>query len=172
MERDKLTTYRGFDYRTARCFRSSALTYKRPFCWALRCLSIPLLIMPGLGTVKIKRRAVDRLRNISSQEALILLRALFSLLASVTVLSVQGPPSVRAVQLKSAVSYVLIQNLANAQWLQAFLPLRVASLALPAFLATVANTLCLLADCSSCSPDCCSSLQAYLSDWSARFGTS
>ena len=74
-----------------------------------------------------------------------MLRALFSLLASVTVLSVQGPPSVRAVQLRSAVSYVLIQNLANAQWLQAFLPLRVASLALPAFLATVANTLCLQA---------------------------
>ena len=52
--------------------------------------------------------------------------------------------------------------------------LGVASLALPAFLASAANTLSLqaliLTDCSGSSPDC-HFLQAYLSDWSVRFGT-
>ena len=51
---------------------------------------------------------------------------------------------------------------------------RVASLALPAFLASAASTLSLqaliLTDCSG-SPEC-HFLHAYLLDWSARFGTS
>ena len=51
---------------------------------------------------------------------------------------------------------------------------RIASLALPAFLASAASTLSLqaliLAGCSCSIPDC-HFLQAYLSVWSARFGT-
>jgi len=69
----------------------------------------------------------------------------------------------------------------DSQWLQASLPVkdggpgdrRVASLALPAFLASAASTLSLqaliLTDGSG-SPEC-HFLQAYLLDWSAQFGT-
>ena len=84
-------------------------------------------------------------------------------------------------QLKSAICQITNSNLSDVQWLQASLPVRegglgvrrVASLALPAFLASAASTQSLqatiLANCSGNIPEY-TFLEAYLSDWSALFG--
>jgi len=84
-------------------------------------------------------------------------------------------------QLKSAICQITNSNLSDVQWLQASLPVRegglgarrVASLALPAFLASAASTQSLqatiLANCSGNIPEY-TFLKAYLSDWSALFG--
>ena len=86
-------------------------------------------------------------------------------------------------QLRSAVCHITNFRLSDGQWLQASLSVkdsvlsgvrRVASLAFPAFLASAASTLSfqasILTGCSGSIPDC-HFLQAYLLDWSARFGT-
>ena len=125
--------------------------------------------------------------NISFQEALILLRASFSAPRVLHLLRCSPSKDHPALelfdsQLKSAVCHITNSRLSDGQWLQAYLPVkegglgvrRVTSLALPAFLASAASTLSLqasiLTGCSVSIPDC-HFLQAYLLDWSARFGT-
>jgi len=99
-------------------------------------------------------------------------------------LSVQGSSGARDVRqsMRSAVCHITNSRLSDGQWLQASLPVRegglgvgrVASLALPTFLASAASTLSLqasiLTGSSGSIPDC-HFLQAYLLDLSARFGT-
>ena len=152
-------------------------------------LGAPLFVGPALDSAWSQRcddlrRAVDRLSNISSQETLILLRASFSAPRVLHLLRCSPSKDRPALemfdsQLRSAVCHITNSRLSDSQWLQALKDgglevRRVASLALPAFLASAASTLSLqaliLTDCSG-SPEC-HFLQAYLLDWSARFGTS
>jgi len=155
-------------------------------------LGAPLFVGPALDSAWSQRcddltRAVDRLSNISYQETLILLRASFSAPTVLHLLRCSPSKDHPALemfdsQLRSVVCHITNSRLSDSQWLQASLPVkdgslgvrRVASLALPAFLASAASILSLqaliLTDCSG-SPEC-HFLQAYMLDWSARFGTS
>jgi hypothetical protein len=139
--------------------------------WAKRCADLS--------------RAVERLRSIGSQDALILLRASF------------GAPKVQhllrccpsfchpALQtfdnlLRSAVQQITNSDLSDSQWIQASLPIkdgglgirRVSSLARSAFLASAASTLSLQ---TLILEDCCVSedthLREYLDSWSLEFGS-
>ena len=129
-------------------------------------------------------RAVERLKCIGSQDALILLRSSFSAPRVQHLLrcspSVDHPALLEFDELlRSAVSLISNSVLSDDQWLQASLPIkdgglgirRVSSLATPAFLASAASTLPLqsriLAACTYTSD---SVLQTNLSSWSLAFG--
>ena len=99
-------------------------------------------------------RARDRLSLVSSQDALSLLRASFSAPKVQHLLRCSPSTDLRWLDkfddlLKSSVSSITNNALSETQWLQATLPIkdgglgirRVASLALPAFLASAASTL-------------------------------
>jgi len=99
-------------------------------------------------------RAVDRLATLGSQDALILLRSSFSVPKVLHLLccspSVSHPSLGRFDSLlRSAIERITNSDLSDTQWLQASLPVRngglgvrhVASLALPAFVASAASTL-------------------------------
>lgn len=129
-------------------------------------------------------RAVDRLATLGSQDALILLRSSFSAPKVLHLLrcspSVSHPSLDRFDSLlRSAIERITNSDLSDTQWLQASLPVRdgglgvrrVASLALPAFVASAASTLplqdAILMNCA-CSNN--SAFQNYLSLWSSAFG--
>ena len=100
-------------------------------------------------------RTVERLSDIGCQDALILLRSSFS--APNVLHLLRSVPSVSHAALQTF-HYLLTDsvqpNLSDIQWLQASLPVkdgglgvrRVASLAIPAFLASAASTLSIQAD--------------------------
>ena len=129
-------------------------------------------------------RAVDRLKLISSQDALILLRASFS--APRVQHLLRCSPSVDHADLitfdsslRSALCHITNTDVTDTQWLQASLPIkagglgvrRVASLALPAYLASAASTLCLQETILSrrqCPLD--SLVESYRATWSAKYG--
>jgi len=129
-------------------------------------------------------RAAERLSEIGSQDALVLLRSSFSAPKVLHLLRCAPSVSHSALQtfdslLRDSVQRITNSNLSDIQWLQASLPVkdgglgvrRVSSLAIPAFLASAASTLSLQADIlSGCT--CCddSYFQAYLSLWSSNFG--
>jgi len=113
-------------------------------------------------------RAVERLKLIASQDALILLKASFS---APRVQHLLCSPSVGHAALgifdellRTALGYLTNCDLSDSEWIQATLPVRdgglgvsrVSTLALPAFLASAASTLCLqdeiLFECQ-CQPD-------------------
>ena len=129
--------------------------------------------------------AIKRLSQLGSHDALLLLRSSFSTPKVLHLL--RCSPSVAHSSLarfdsllRSAIQGITNSDLSGIQWLQASLPVkdgglgvrRVSSLALPAFLASLASTLSLqadiLADCA-CSDN--NSLQSYLSNWLSAFGT-
>jgi len=130
-------------------------------------------------------RAVDRLSLIGSQDALILLRASFS--APRVQHLLRCSPSVDNAALstfddllRSALNRISNSNLSDTQWLQATLPIkegglgvrRVASLALPAFLASAASTLTLQA--SILSSHACPAdffFETFGACWSATHGS-
>ena len=129
-------------------------------------------------------RAVDRLRLIGAQEALILLRASFSTPKVMHLLRCSPShlnPSLEAFDklLRSAIEHITNSSLSDIQWLQASLPIRdgglgvrrVSSLALPAFLASAAGTLPLqdtiLMDCQASE---CRLFQGYCQSWVSSFG--
>jgi len=98
--------------------------------------------------------AVDRLVLVSSQDALILLRASFSAPRVQHLLRCSPSVNNSSLQifddlLRSAVSCIMNSALSDIQWLQASLPIKeggmgvrtVTSLAVPAFLASAAGTL-------------------------------
>jgi hypothetical protein len=129
-------------------------------------------------------RAVERLQKIGAQDALILLRASFSAPRVQYLMrcspSVDHPALIEFDnQLRSAVRRITNSDLSDDQWLQASLPIklgglgirRVASLALPAFLASAASTL-LLQDAILSQLPCLSDtfLVSSLSTWSAVNG--
>ena len=130
-------------------------------------------------------RAVDRLASICAQDALILLRASFSAPRVQHLLRCSPSNNNPALQifddlLRSAVGRITNSALSDIQWLQASMPIkqgglgvrRVTSLAIPAFLASAAGTRPLqelILEPYHCPTD--SSLDSYLSDWSAAFGT-
>jgi len=128
-------------------------------------------------------RAVNRLRLIGAQDALILLRSSFS--APKVLHLLRCSPSVSHPlhqsfdsQLKAAIDSITNSAPSDIKWIQSSLPVkdgglgirRVSSLALPAFLASAASTLHLqeniLSGCA-CSD---SVLRSYLSEWSSGFG--
>ena len=130
-------------------------------------------------------RAVDRLRLINSQDALVLLRASFS--APRVQHLLRCSPSVDNAALiifddllRSALNRLTNSNLTDTQWLQATLPIkegglgvrRVSSLALPAFLASAASTLSLQASILSNHP-CPSDFfsETFQARWSASYGS-
>jgi hypothetical protein len=155
-------------------------------------LGAPLFEGPALDQAWLRccgdlSRAVERLKLIGSQEALTLLRASFS--APRVMHLMRCSPSwehpglqIFDDQLRSAISHITNSDLSDIQWLQASLPVRdgglgvrrVASLALPAFIASAASTLPLqaniLSDCI-CSAVECRYLKDSLSVWSAIFGS-
>ena len=129
-------------------------------------------------------RAVKRLRQLGSHDALILLRSSFSAPKVLHLLRCSPSVSHSALEhfdslLRSAIQGITNSDLSDIQWLQASLPVRdgglgvrrVSSLALPAFLASAASTLSLqddiLAGCS-CSDNVF--LQTCLTDWASDFG--
>ena len=129
-------------------------------------------------------RAADRLREINSQDALILLRSSFSAPKVLHLLrcspSVSHPSLTRFdALLRSTVKQITNSDLSDIQWTQASLPVRdgglgirrVSSLALPAFVASAASTLSLqddiLAGCVKSDSDF---LTSCLSVWSDKFG--
>lgn len=110
--------------------------------WASRCAELS--------------RAIDRLKSLGAQDALILLRASFSAPRVQHLMRCSPSGDNPALEefdklLRSAVSHLTNCNLTDAQWLQASLPIkmgglgvrRVSSLALPAYLASAAGTLSL-----------------------------
>jgi hypothetical protein len=138
--------------------------------WAVRCDDLS--------------RAVERLSQINSQDALILLRASFGMPRVQYLLrcSPSGDhPSLQLFDklLREAVSRITNSVLSDTQWLRASLPVkdgglgvrRIASLALPAYLASAACTISLqesiLSEVSSL-PD--PFFEAYLATWSATTG--
>ena len=130
-------------------------------------------------------RAVDRLALIDSQAALILLRASFSAPKVMHLLRCapsKDHPSLDSFDglLRLAIQRITNSDLSDNQWLQASLPVRdgglgirrVSSLALPAFLASAASTLCLQDAILSKSQGSNNTyLQTYLSVWSSLYGT-
>ena len=153
-------------------------------------LGAPLTQGPALDQAWSERcsdltRAVERLKLIASQDALILLRASFS--APRVQHLLRCSPSVGHAALgsfdellRTALSYLTNCDLSDSDWNQASLPVRdgglgvrrVTTLALPAFLASAASTLCLqeeiLFDCH-CQPDD-PLVDSYVTLWSASFG--
>ena len=182
----EVITHRGFNVQS-----STLCSFQRVEVEETVLLGAPLFVSPARDSAWSQRcddlrRAVGRLSNISSQEALILLRASFSAPRVLHLLRCSPSKAHPALemfdsQLRSAVCHITNSRLSGSQWLQASLHVkegglgvrRVASFALPAFLASAASTLSLqaliLTDCTD-SPEC-HFLQAYLSDWSTRFGT-
>lgn len=152
-------------------------------------LGAPLFPGPVLDSFWSERcadlsRAVDRLGLICSQDALILLRASFS--APRVQHLLRCSPSVDNAALatfddllRSALNRITNSDLTDMQWLQATLPIkegglgvrRVASLALPAFLASAASTQPLQASILLSHP--CPSdffFDTYQARWSAAHG--
>ena len=130
-------------------------------------------------------RAVERLKLIASQDALILLKASFSAPRVQHLLRCSLSVGHAALDifdelLRTALGYLTNCDLSDSEWIQATLPVRdgglgvrrVSMLALPAFLASAASTLCLqdeiLFECQ-CQPDD-PLVASYLSLWSASFG--
>ena len=129
-------------------------------------------------------RAVERLNLVSAQDALILLRSSFSAPKVLHLLRCSPSRSHPSLQhfdllIRMAVQRITNSDLSDIQWLQASLPVkdgglgvrRVSSLAIPAFLASAASTLCLQDDIlsgSTCSDS--QHLQSYLTAWSTAFG--
>jgi hypothetical protein len=130
-------------------------------------------------------RAVDRLCLIESQDALILLRASFSAPRVQHLLRCSpcvDHPSLATFDtiLRSALDRITNVKVSDTQWIQATMPIkdgglgirRVASLALPAYLASAASTLSLQEDilrASTTSPD--QLLKTYEASWTATHGT-
>jgi len=131
-------------------------------------------------------RAVERLSLVGSQDALILLRASFSAPRVQHLLRCSPSADHAALAtfddlLRSALSHITNSDLSEAQWLQASLPIkdgglgvrRVASLALPAFLASAAGTVSLqdaILARFACPTD--SFFDTFQQTWSSTFGTS
>ena len=129
-------------------------------------------------------RAVKRLRQLGSHDALILLRSSFSAPRVLNLLRCSPSVSHSALDrfdslLRSAVQSITNSDLSDIQWLQASLPVRdgglgvrrVSSLALPAFLASAGSTLSLQVDIlAGCTCSDSDYLQSYLSDWASAFG--
>ena len=129
-------------------------------------------------------RAVERLSSIASQDALILLRASFSAPRVLHLLrcspSVSHPSLERFdALLKQPIQRITNSVLSDLQWIQASLPVRdgglgvrrVSSLALPAFLASVASTLSLQDEIlTECAHSNSNFLQSCLADWTAKLG--
>jgi hypothetical protein len=130
------------------------------------------------------RRAIERLALLDSHDALVLLRSCFSAPKMTYLLRCSpcfGHPELVAfdVLLKDGLSRITNTDLNEVHWLQASLPVRVgglgvrrvASLAIPAYLASAASTLelqnSLLANCQVL-PD--SLVDSYTSTWSENFG--
>jgi len=102
-------------------------------------------------------RAVDRLASISSQDALILLRASFNVPRVQHLLHCLQSANNAALQtfdkhLRGAVTSITNSDLTDIQWMQASMPIKhgslgirqVSSLANPAFLASAASTLSMI----------------------------
>jgi len=130
-------------------------------------------------------RAADRLSNIGSQDALLLLRASFGaprvhhLLRCSPSVGHPGLATFDDLQ-RGALSRVANANLSDDQWTQATLPIRdgglglrrVASLALPSFLASsVSSALLQDALLSNCVCPADPFLRLYSEEWSSLFGT-
>ena len=129
-------------------------------------------------------RAVDRLKTISPQDALILLRSSFS--APRVLHLLRCSPSVDHLLLnkfdgllRDSVQQITNSDLSDTKWIQASLPVRdgglgirrVTSLALPAFVASAASTLSLQADIlAECAVTDSNFLDSYLTHWSTQFG--
>ena len=152
-------------------------------------LGAPLFVGRSLDEHWSKRcddlaRAIDRLRSIGSQEALTLLRASFSAPRVIHLLrcspSLNHPALARFDNLlRAAIHSITNSDLSDTQWLQASLPVadggigvrRVASLALPAFMASAAGTLPLQTELlggNAASVDVM--YQTYLLAWTSEFG--
>jgi len=129
-------------------------------------------------------RAIDRLRLINSQDALILLRSSFSAPKVLHLLCCSPSISHPLLQsfdslLGSAIQSITNSDLTDIEWIQTSLPVKdgglgircVSSLALPAFWASAASTLHLQEDIlSGCACSDSVNLQTYLSEWSSKFG--
>ena len=129
-------------------------------------------------------RAADRLSRIASQDALLLLRVSFSAprvqhLLRCSPSAGHGGLDGFDKSLRSAVNRITNCNLSDSQWIQASLPVRdgglgvrrVATLALPAFLASAASTLPLqdaILSTTHCPPD--SFVVSFRTAWSSSFG--
>ena len=138
--------------------------------WAERCADLA--------------RAVERLKLVASQDALILLRASFSAPRVQHLLRCSPSVSHEALAtfdelLRSALCHITNSVLSDNQWLQATLPVRdgglgvrrVASLALHAYLASAASTLPLQdAILSSCTGTSDPISESYRAEWCASFG--
>jgi len=163
--------------------------FKRVDIGAATLLGAPLFSGTSLDEAWLTRcddlaRATDRLRLLSAQDALILLRSSFSAPRVLHLLRCSPSVSHPSLQsfdslLRTAVQSITNSVLTDLQWIQASLPVkdgglgirRVSSLALPAFLASAAGTLCLQDDIlSGCAFSDSIHLQTYLSDWSSKFG--
>ena len=129
-------------------------------------------------------RACDRLSFLCAQDALILLQSSFSAPRVKHLLRCSPSTNNPALSKFDDILKVSIQRITNCdfsdlQWIQASLPgrdgglgiRRVASLALPAFVASAASTLSLQADIlSSCTPSDNKFFQSCLLSWSSQFG--
>lgn len=131
------------------------------------------------------KRAVERLKLISAQGALILLRSSFSSPKVLHLLRCSLSASHPALKtfddiLKKGIEQITNTVLSDTQWMQASLPIkdgglgvrRVTSLATSAFIASAASTCSLQDDLLSSCPFITpySWLQSYLDAWSSRFG--
>ena len=152
-------------------------------------LGAPLFHGPALDTAWNKccddlAMAAERLRDIGSQDALILLRSSFSAPKVLHLLRCAPSVSHKALKifdrcLRDAIHHITNSNLSDIQWLQASLPVkdgglgvrRVSSLAIPAYLASAASTLSLQEEIlSNCTNSDNSYFHEYLSLWSSSFG--
>ena len=153
-------------------------------------LGAPLSQGPALDQAWSERcndltRALERLKLIASQDALILLRASFSAPRVQHLLRCSPSAGHAALEsfdelLRTGLSYLTNCDLSDSEWIQASLPVRdgglgvrrVSMLALPAFLASAAGSLSLqdqiLFDCH-CQPDD-PLVDSYMTLWSASFG--
>jgi hypothetical protein len=153
-------------------------------CWCAPCLAGRKLDSALNDCCVELRRAIERLALLDSHDALVLLRSCFSAPKMTYLLRCSpcfGHPELVAfdVLLKDGLSRITNTDLNEVHWLQASLPVRVgglgvrrvASLAIPAYLASAASTLelqnSLLANCQVL-PD--SLVDSYTSTWSENFG--
>ena len=121
--------------------------------WALLSFPRPVLDKAWLDLCEALDRTGDRLCEVSSQEALILLRSCLSAPKVLHILRCSPCVSHPSLQLfgsllRSALQRITDSDFSDSQWLQASLPVRdgglevrrVSSLALPVYLASAAST--------------------------------